>query len=62
MSAPPWIEWLPEGGLLFFLVLFLSVLVWVFLTWSRASWTNNARIPLDDGTTAQTNRSEVSHG
>jgi len=62
MSAPPWIEWLPEGGLLFFVVLFVSMLAWVAVTWGRASWTTNAHIPLDDGTTNQNSRSEVTHG
>ena len=60
MSPPPWIELLPEGGLLFFLVLFLAVLAWVFFTGTRDSWNQRARIPLDDGTPRE--RNEVTHG
>jgi len=62
MSIPPWIDILPEGGLLFFIVLFAAVLAYVFLTGTRATWAQHANIPLDDGTPSTSEGNEVTHG
>ncbi len=61
MSPPPWIEWLPQGGLLFFIALFTAVVAWVFFTGSRTTWAQRANIPLDDGIPTPS-RKEVNHG
>ncbi len=62
MSPPPWIDILPEGGLLFFMVLFAAVLAYVFLTGTRATWAQHANIPLDDGIPSAPPQNEVTHG
>ena len=62
MSVPPWIELLPEGGLLFFMVLFAAVLTWVFFSGSRAAWAHRASLPLDDAAPSTSTGTEVTHG
>ncbi len=51
-QLPAALAWLPQAGLVIFLLLFVALVSWVLLSGSRASWKQRSRLPLEDGTAA----------